>query len=1042
MRPGLMFLIVGLLGLSMAACQETVSVDEAKRITTKFSGTQAVPKKRTNADVTSVLDKQKASRAGKTTQHRKNLAETVPQSSDPTDQVRFHLKRGRAAAKLGKNELALVEFRQAARLMKSAKLSDKERHNLLRSLAWAEASAGNYLKGVRIMEKAVDVLPSPVALRSLVRLYVVAGNFDAAEKAYMRGKRLIGQIIDRSRNMPPAKRAKLEIEEARMEREILEAQGRWGKAEPWLRKYIDLFEKSGGEAANPSYLPLQKAELARNLMKQGRLPEAEVVAREALLRSLSILGRDNATTADVARKLAEVLYAQRRDADAEKLIRTVIDIHKKIGSRSDTRKLVLARHLLGMILVAQEDWAGAMDEFDGVRADLGENPSLFLKIFGQSPALTTALIQNGRSQEALELLPRFYEKAKKRVGKKHFGTARLGGLLAMAHADVGNLREALTLFRDSVPILLTRSRQSDDETSDGTAREAWLLRILEGYVELLADVRGTPMETEFGIDAASEAFRIADAARNRALQRAVAASGVRALAGTPELADLVRREQDAQKQVSALYAVLADVLSAPTDQQDAAAVTDLRTRIDALRGARAALMNDIETRFPDYASLLNPKADTIEEARRVLRPGEALITTLIGTRRSFVWAVPFKGEARFVAPDLGREDVQDLVGLIRSSLEPNAKTLGEIPPFDVEMAYSLYEELFLPVADGWRDADSLLVVAHGPLGYLPLSLLPTKPVLLGEEGGALFSNHRRIPWLVRTHAVTMVPSVASLRTLRNLPPGRADRREFAGFGDPIFGDQDSPVQSSAADVSPAVATRGLPVHLRAAPKTADLEKPGLGDLPRLADTADEIRSIALALNADLTRDVFTGATASEKTVKSLDLSGYRVLAFATHGLVPGDLDGLSQPALALSAQTDDVGGEDGLLTMGEILSLRLDADWVVLSACNTGAGRGAGAEAVSGLGRAFFYAGTRAILVSNWPVETTSARLLTTDVFRRQANEPGLARAQALRQAMVSLIDGRGFVDAEGRIVFSYAHPIFWAPFTLIGDGGAFVPTG
>jgi CHAT domain-containing protein len=109
---------------------------------------------------------------------------------------------------------------------------------------------------------------------------------------------------------------------------------------------------------------------------------------------------------------------------------------------------------------------------------------------------------------------------------------------------------------------------------------------------------------------------------------------------------------------------------------------------------------------------------------------------------------------------------------------------------------------------------------------------------------------------------------------------------------------------------------------------------------------------------------------------------------------------------------------------------------VVLSACNTGAGEGAGAEAVSGLGRAFFYAGTRALLVSNWPVETTSARTLTTDLFQRQAADPTPPRAEALNRTMQELIDRAGYIDRRGRLVFSYAHPLFWAPFSLVGDGG------
>jgi CHAT domain-containing protein len=213
-------------------------------------------------------------------------------------------------------------------------------------------------------------------------------------------------------------------------------------------------------------------------------------------------------------------------------------------------------------------------------------------------------------------------------------------------------------------------------------------------------------------------------------------------------------------------------------------------------------------------------------------------------------------------------------------------------------------------------------------------------------------------------------------------------------------------------------------------------------LPRLPDTADEVRSIALAMKADMSRDVYLGLRASERAVEGADLSNTQVIVFATHGLVPGNFNGLTQPALALSAPnvTGDT-NNDGLLTMGEILALKLNADWVDLSACNTGSGEGAGAEAASGLGRAFFYAGTRALLVSNWPVETTSAKAIMTDLFRRQAENASLTRSGGLRLSMLGLIDGKGYVDPKsGKTVFSYAHPIFWAPFSLIGDGGGGKP--
>ena len=228
----------------------------------------------------------------------------------------------------------------------------------------------------------------------------------------------------------------------------------------------------------------------------------------------------------------------------------------------------------------------------------------------------------------------------------------------------------------------------------------------------------------------------------------------------------------------------------------------------------------------------------------------------------------------------------------------------------------------------------------------------------------------------------------------------------------------------------------MPLKRRNSPKLDGVDSAELAMLPRLPDTADELKSIALALQADPSKVLNLGKKASEQAVKTMDLSGFKVLAFATHGLVPGELNGLSQPALALSSPTVTGGDGDGLLTMEEILGLKLDADWVVLSACNTGAGAGAGAEAASGLGRAFFYAGTRALLVTNWSVHSQSARELVTDLFRRQAQDPKLTRGEALRQATMALVDGPGYAGADGKTEFAYAHPLFWAPYTIIGDGG------
>jgi CHAT domain-containing protein len=149
--------------------------------------------------------------------------------------------------------------------------------------------------------------------------------------------------------------------------------------------------------------------------------------------------------------------------------------------------------------------------------------------------------------------------------------------------------------------------------------------------------------------------------------------------------------------------------------------------------------------------------------------------------------------------------------------------------------------------------------------------------------------------------------------------------------------------------------------------------------------------------------------------------------FATHGLVAGEVKGLAEPALVLTPPgegTDSTALEqDDLLTASEVAQLKLNADWVILSACNTAAGDAGNAEALSGLARAFFYAGARSLLVSHWPVNSEAAVKLTTRIFAQKSD---VGRAEALRQAMLVTI-------AEGG---RSAHPSYWAPFVVVGEGG------
>ena len=404
-----------------------------------------------------------------------------------------------------------------------------------------------------------------------------------------------------------------------------------------------------------------------------------------------------------------------------------------------------------------------------------------------------------------------------------------------------------------------------------------------------------------------------------------------------------------------------------------------------------------------------------------------------------MWAIPKDGPIAFAPLALNATQLQSKVTALRAALDPPVlQSVSDIPNFDVAAAHELYRLLLEPVAQGWQDAKTLIVVTNGALGLLPLSLLPTKPakVAVKIEGEPYFAAYRNVQWLARTHAVVAMPSAAALRTLRNVAVPSMQREQIVGFGDPYFSAEQA-TEARAPDLMPtgADAMRGARVKRRATIGAAQLRSATLGALPRLEDTGDELKAIASALHADPSKVLYLGKDANEKIVKGIDLTRYRVVVFATHGLVPGDLDGLTQPALALTApEVADIDG-DGLLTVDEILALRLNAEWVVLSACNTAAGAGQGAEALSGLGRAFFYAGSRALLVTNWPVDSATARELVTGVFRRQADNPRLSRAEVLRQSMMAVLESSERKNETGETIYTHAHPLFWAPYTIMGDG-------
>jgi CHAT domain-containing protein len=201
--------------------------------------------------------------------------------------------------------------------------------------------------------------------------------------------------------------------------------------------------------------------------------------------------------------------------------------------------------------------------------------------------------------------------------------------------------------------------------------------------------------------------------------------------------------------------------------------------------------------------------------------------------------------------------------------------------------------------------------------------------------------------------------------------------------------------------------------------------------PPLPETADELCAVAQGLQAG-PDDIYLGARATERELKSLSETGklaqYRILHFATHGALAGQVEGSAEPGLILTPPETPSDEDDGYLTASELAGLKLDADWVILSACNTAAGGAEGAEALSGLARAFIYAQARALLVSHWEVNSDATVKLITGAMQRLVKDRAMGRAEAMRQSMLAMIDQGDPLEAN---------PAFWAPFVVVGEGGA-----
>lgn len=542
-----------------------------------------------------------------------------------------------------------------------------------------------------------------------------------------------------------------------------------------------------------------------------------------------------------------------------------------------------------------------------------------------------------------------------------------------------------------------------------------------------------------------EAFAIAQQVNELSAGNALSRASAR-WETSPELSQKVRRLQDIETEITNLNTAFSSALVQGGDG------AEIQQQLQAANALFEHVQHQVQTEFPDYSAIAAPSPVALQKAAAWLHPDEVLVlyatsdeNTPAGLQGSVIFAVTRDTIRTGIAPS--RTELSEVARQLRCaaaltdarcgrgadktrgsfSLDgPVAENIPQGPQFDTSLAHRAYEAVLGPVAGSLAGKSRLIVVPDQALIAMPFHLLV-------QNAPQTDMPLQTADWLIRDMSVFVVPTVASLDALRTQRRGKIhETNRFLGIGDPLIGvqrngkiefdcgdDRLEPVFSAALDTSPAenIIRNGM------------VDADAIIELSALPDTRCELKS-ALGHFDDGSQLLLHG-NATEAVLKQMSASGqlaeFATISFATHGLIAGEI-GDHDAGLVLSPPDQPSLRDDGLLSTGEIAELKLDADIVFLSACNTAAGDGQNSQGLSGLASAFFYAGARSLLVSHWPVYSDAATELTTAMLSRMQTDPDLGYADALRLAMLAILDDPNS-DARKR------HPAYWAPFMIVGEG-------
>lgn len=875
---------------------------------------------------------------------------------------------------------------------------------------------------------------------------------------------------------------------------VLRSKGLFAESEIMFRKALTLNEASD-EPAGYTFQLRATINLASAIESQGRLAESNALFRKALALQLS--SQPNHVDAIHARTLlANNLIALHQYSEAEVLLKQAIAVkpdfnNKEAGDQRstpywETMRKAQALNALGLLAFQQKKWTQALGYLQQAQSQFSAIlPPQQINVLKNSYAQSKVYFKMDKPEMALAILRPLQGQTVAALGVNHPFNAKVELLLAQGLPDSEKAEKnrlfdhAMQVFervqaRDQVVDVSKFWSSYLQQTGQNEKALQVSLKGLDAADEVFSNSQGlsdstrediaqqfTPLykntlalllqlhtaQPKAGYD--RQALAVASRTQSRLFTEMLKRADVSNLQGDPTFNALKSKLQTQQKELASLQELQNEqIASAGRSNDTEASLSNDPIVAERMKAYRDKLVREIAeasrnlqttedsmwTRYPRFMELTKPRPVDLDLLQgKVLRPDETLVSYSLLNQKLVAFVI---GQHTFkmIQSPVGKAALYALIQQVRQPEEDPKSDLSGLHKLDPSVLFKLYEAVFKPIEPELGNGRKVLVVGDGPLFTLPLEMLVTQ---WGADDQNRFNavrtdkpdtlqEYATLHYLGDTRDFAYLPSLSSLVSLRlySKPPVQY-QTELVSFANPDF----------KADPTQASTREALGRAQRSLRGSSGLT------IPPLPETEGEAREISGILGGK--SELYLGDNAQEHTVKTIDLSHSRYVHFATHGLMGDETsmvskelgaraDSVAQPALLMSLG-GNLQGEDGLLTMGEVLSsLNLNAQLAVLSACNTAAGNSdsdhAG-EGFAGLTRAFMYAGAKGLLVSHWSVESQSTQDLMTSVFKqiKQGNDrlTALTNARAQLRAKPLVLGLRGV---------SQAHPYFWAPFVFVGD--------